>query len=518
METGLSPAEAELDKRINDVADPSAPSVTKFAGVNSFFEDLLGLPPKSVWTTYVSKPGNLNVRFRQPGPLRQRPELGVAVLAPAADLKASEIPAGRLLRPTGHVGTIAMVTKSPDGWRVASVVQQPASSLASKLATHFPEASAVHPADTPVGSVVGGPGGSITAIPLVVTERIRRMVRRAIASAPAVLLVGPPGTGKSRLVHEMIDEAREDPQSLGLSHPPEARWVTPEESWTTRDLVGGETVDEAGRLRFRPGHVLDALRLGEWLVLDEANRADMDKIFGGLLTWLAGQEVELGPASTDVAAPKVVLGWHDGDDSHVEHVDRLDADDVGSDPIRFLAGREWRLLGTYNAVDAQRVFRFGQALGRRFVRVPVPPMRVEDFAGAITDAAKELSEEARDSIVKLYSAHVAEPATTIGPALFFWIPNYVRVAMSLAAPVTADEPAIEETTAGETPSPIMPAEGADAAPQLSLVAEAYLAAAGAWLARLDSSDLEQLGYRIVTTGALPELEWEWLSSLLPALT
>ena len=71
--------------------------------------------------------------------------------------------------------------------------------------------------------------------------------------------------------------------------------MTPEEGWTTRDLLGGETVDDNGNLRFRPGHVLEAIRDDRWLVLDEANRADMDKIFGGLLTFLSDKASDEPP-------------------------------------------------------------------------------------------------------------------------------------------------------------------------------------------------------------------------------
>ena len=97
-------------------------------------------------------------------------------------------------------------------------------------------------------------------------------------------------------------------------------------------LVGGETIAD-GHLRFRPGHVLSAIHGNEWLVLDEANRADMDKIFGGLLTWLSGQKVELGRASTGLDAPTVVLEWaRDEEDSRVEGWNRLE-DASGSDPL-----------------------------------------------------------------------------------------------------------------------------------------------------------------------------------------
>ncbi len=72
--------------------------------------------------------------------------------------------------------------------------------------------------------------------------------------------------------------------------------------------------------------------------------------------------------STHVGADRVVLGWAEGGTSSVDNMEGLDASEPTGESVQYLAGDQWRLLGTYNAVDAQRVFRSGQALGRRFAR------------------------------------------------------------------------------------------------------------------------------------------------------
>src|SRR5262249_48942925 len=105
--------------------------------------------------------------------------------------------------------------------------------------------------------------------------------------------------------------------------------VTADESWTTRELVGGDSVDDQGRLRFAPGYVLQAVEADKWLLIDEANRADLDRIFGGLLTWLSGQEVTVGRLSPTKPA-EVVLGWSQSPDSSAPKsldVDELEPDD-----------------------------------------------------------------------------------------------------------------------------------------------------------------------------------------------
>jgi hypothetical protein len=112
---------------------------------------------------------------------------------------------------------------------------------------------------------------------------------------------------------------------------------------------------------------MNCIRDDRWLVLDETNRADMDKIMGPVLTWLSEQEVEIARTRPTGGQP-IHLGWADSPES------RVSTEDGPEGAIRYLAGKDWRLLGTYNPQDAQRVFRFGQALSRRFVLVPIPAL------------------------------------------------------------------------------------------------------------------------------------------------
>ncbi len=56
--------------------------------------------------------------------------------------------------------------------------------------------------------------------------------------------------------------------------------------WTFEKLVLGDTVVD-GEIVSVEGELLQAVRADEWLVLDETNRADMDRVLGGVLTWLS---------------------------------------------------------------------------------------------------------------------------------------------------------------------------------------------------------------------------------------
>lgn len=376
----------------------------------------------------------------------------------------------------------------------------------SALAAAFPDLTPVSTAkpSSATGGAVAAAGAASAAtvvVPLAIDDRIRRMVELAILSTPAVILVGPPGTGKTQLLREVLHKIEADPAAFGFSSAQfnSPAWTTPEESWTTRELVGGETVDEKQRLRFRPGHLLDAIAENRWLVLDEANRADMDKIFGPVLTWLSttrtDETVSLGRVGTDLDAPQVVLGWGEDPESSTERLAELEADEPEGDPVRFLAGSEWRLLGTYNALDAVRVFRFGEALGRRFARVPIPAPDADAFEASLKEQIADLSgfeDQVVASVAAMYRGHKEDAATELGPALFVKIPDYVR-------------------------SGIATGNGVDDAYVRQLTAEGYLVSVGTWLARLEPEDLEALGGRVQADGGLTEADWEWLTQLLPAL-
>lgn len=347
--------------------------------------------------------------------------------------------------------------------------------------------------------VVGDAVAAIAAVPLgdaresEETENIRiaprlwRMILNSIRSSPAVILVGPPGTGKTALLRKAVAAFHGE----GVERAPPL-WATPDESWTARELVGGETV-VSGEIVFRAGWVLRSIAENRWLVLDEANRADMDRIFGGLLTWLAGGSVSLGTETSHGDSRIIELGWAAGASAKTESVSAPGAPGL----VRYAAGSDWRLLGTYNALDAQRVFRFGAALGRRFVRVPIPAPEPEVFEHILGERSKGLPPEAAQGLVDLYAAHFESDATRLGPALFLAMSGYVEAALA------ADAPESEGA-------------GSDASWQEAL-AESYVVHIGNWIANLERRDHEELRSRVVQSGALSSEEWDWVAQMTKSL-
>lgn len=488
--------------------DHGATSTTKYRAFEAFIAELVGIPATRIYTTHVAKPGNFDVRMTQSARARNA-WLRIALLPSASDLQFVVDLAMRIARERSPGTAVLIVCDGPDGWQPRWGVQPftpgPAASRQDYLGRfeswvpdfslrtypYNPEELEPTTQDHALSASGQAPRSGrarspIAAIPLILDSRIRRMLRSAVASSKAIMLVGPPGTGKSTLVEEMVAEAAADPSAYGLTYEHDLSVVTPDESWTVRELLGGVTVGDDGQLEFAPGHVLQAISADQWLLLDEANRADLDRIFGGMLTWLAGQEVTIGRDRPGSPA-QIVLTWSDGPRSSVEI---LEGANTKPGATVYRAGQEWRLIGTYNSLDAHRVFRLGLALGRRFAQIPVPPPSPELFREIAHERlTAELPGPAEqrltDVIARIYEIHATSGAVALGPALFLTMSGYVEAGIR--------------------------AEGTDSLEEL--IGEAYLSAFGTWLVRLEEEVLDGLGEHMGRDDALSG-QWTWVREQL----
>lgn len=336
------------------------------------------------------------------------------------------------------------------------------------------------------------PSASKTApTSVTVDPRVERMLRLAIKTTASILLVGPPGTGKGTLLKWALEKVASEPETFGFEpgFDPDPMWRTPDESWTSFELIGGLAPDPAdGKLRWTPGALLSAIDEKRWLILDETNRGDMDKIMGALLTWLSDQEVEVGRSETH-GGEAIHIGWGEERQSIVLKDENQQ---------RYLAGTDFRLFGTYNPQDAQRVFRFGQALSRRFVIIPVPAIKPGQFTQLLEETVPNLPADAVAAITGLYSAHLADNTTALGPAVF------LRMALYLLAGLPPDGASGTAADAeDDADTPLLP----------ELLAEAYVMGVGRYLAGFDDRTFDALRERIVTDeDGLPQGQWTWVTS------
>jgi energy-coupling factor transporter ATP-binding protein EcfA2 len=146
-------------------------------------------------------------------------------------------------------------------------------------------------------------------------------VSAALASGKHVLLTGAPGAGKTTLALAVVEAAAHGGRSAG------GVLVTAEEG--------------------RSDQVLDAARRGRWLIVDELDRAEPDRLLGPLSTFLAGLPVTI--AGGEEATPP----------------------------------REWRMIATASAPGGG-----SPALVRRLAHVHLPTPADGDLDAVIGAAAQ----------------------------------------------------------------------------------------------------------------------------------
>jgi len=245
---------------------------------------------------------------------------------------------------------------------------------------------------------------SLIKTELMIAEDIPDQVCANLNSGHHIIITGPVGTGKTTLTEDICRVAMENNFCDGHI------LTTATSDWTTFDTIGGYMPTEKGKLNFEEGKFLEAIRDNKWLIIDEINRADIDKAFGQLFTVLSGQKVEL--------PFKHINGKTVSIERTTENRSYFD-----EETSTYRVGNNWRIMATMNVYDMNFLFEMSYAFMRRFkfIYLDVPKKfeeLIDDWCGG-----KKISKKTGDKLKQLTKLG----GRKMGPAIIKDMINYLGI-------------------------------------------------------------------------------------------
>lgn len=206
-----------------------------------------------------------------------------------------------------------------------------------------------------------------------------------------IILQGPPGTGKTTLAAIIC-------RVFNVKH----EVITAVSDWTTYDTIGGlqPSVDDEGNevITGKNGRIVESIieccntvlakekykgiEQASWLVVDELNRSEIDKVFGDLFTVFG---------SDDNDKRKIPL-WFENDPNKKT----------------LYVPRRYRIIGLMNNFDKNYVFDLSHGLARRFTIISVLPPKEEKFDQEIQNCKDIIAKHLPEKIKKIGTLYLDE--------------------------------------------------------------------------------------------------------------
>lgn len=197
-----------------------------------------------------------------------------------------------------------------------------------------------------------------------------------------VILQGPPGTGKTTLAKLLCEVFHVDYDE-----------ATAVSDWTTYDTIGGlqPDVDDSGHdtLAGKTGCIVESIvhccnsivqnahyegeKQASWLILDELNRCEIDKVFGELFTAFGNDSLTIS---------KSIRLWYEKDENKKQI---------------FIPNR-YRIIGAMNNIDKNFVFDISQGLSRRFTFIEILPPEEEFFDHEVENAKAQSQKRVSEKV------------------------------------------------------------------------------------------------------------------------